>query len=442
MKIKTIKKLVPVLIWILVFSFSVTVILATDNADSGNNASQSAVAGFYRSRDWMYKVSIYVGKSDTTKPSGSIKDFHLVGQPIFIAPTTLSIPANRNVYASPYNKMQYLSGKKLSVFLLGNQNIHNFSGVPAIPIINKGHINAVKQYFGDTESLIALLDEIAKVRGTTKEALLTANAYTIGGNARHLSAEEILPVKGADGKYKNLVPYLVVYEPVAIGYLTDGKTALAFTATEYAIAQKDGLMNFFTKSLGKVSTAPQLMWGLTHRDLPNSIFLEESWLGLPARAEVANRKATSQWTKSLIDSVSDTIIKGSGIGMRFLNAASQIPNSGLTSSGSGKVVVYKTGKEVITSVKVSSEASTNRIDRFHPNSPAEVVFTINGVKKTHKVIMPDGGEQYAWVKWRTPDTPGKVHVSINLPSGMVFSEGSGANHRFLIYDIVDVETSN
>lgn len=47
-----------------------------------------------------------------------------------------------------------------------------------------------------------------------------------------------------NGQYQNEVPWLVVYEPVVKTYLKERTTVLAFTATEYAMAQKLGYFNF------------------------------------------------------------------------------------------------------------------------------------------------------------------------------------------------------
>ena len=405
------------------FFLSVSV-FAKDNADSGSDGSQKAVAGYYRSRDWMYKVSVYVGKSNQAELS-MLLDFHLVGQPIFLAPTSLNVPTNFNIYCSPYNKMQYFHNN-LSLSLLEKDDIARHEDVPAIPIINKGSITAVKRYFGDTNTLINILDNIAKAQGTTKEALLTANTYIIGGNPVKLTAAELLPVKNEAGVYQNKVPYVIVYEPIAIGYLVDGKTALAFTATEYAIAQRKGFMNFFNRALG--GDNPQLMWGLTHRDLPNSIFLEESWLGIPARKEIKNRKRTSEWTKEIIDSVSDTIIAAGGIGMRYLNTGSV---GGGNKRNAGETV-YRINTEVITAVDVSAPATSNRIDKFNPNNPGYVTFMMSGQTKRDMVVLPDGGTQTAWVKWTTPPAPGRVTIRMEASGGLLLPGGSSVREMTVV----------
>ncbi len=89
--------------------------------------------------------------------------------------------------------------------------------------------------------------------------------------------EDILPSKGEDGRYQNLVPWVIIYEPVTIAHLRDGKTRIAFTATEYAIAQKTGMFNFFYSG-----NNAQWIANMTHANLPNSLVLEQDWFGFKA----------------------------------------------------------------------------------------------------------------------------------------------------------------
>ncbi len=103
-------------------------------------------------------------------------------------------------------------------------------------------------------------------------------------------------------------PSLWEVKPNSSGY----RQPIAFTATEYALSQKLGYFNWFWGDTG------QYVAGMTHSDLPNSIVLEESWVGIPV-------------TNPLQDGVhwsDDRIISGGGIGMRMLeaNGADVIPN--------------------------------------------------------------------------------------------------------------------
>lgn len=424
------KKLLSIgLILCLLFSLSgnLTAEENKDNADSGKDSSQKAVMGFYRKRDCMYKVSLYIAKK---KPAaiGVLADFHLVGEPIILARRDFKAEAGYELFCSASNKMQYLAGKKLNVTRLKSNQIHFHKDVPAIPIINGGNLAAVKSYFGDIETLLFLLDDIADEQGITKaELLMRYPYYDKAGKIEALTAGQLLPAKeGVTGKYKNERSFVIVYEPIAVGYLTDKKTALAFTATEYAMCQKLGKngINFFNRALG--GDNPQLMWGLTHRDLPNSIFLEEGWMGVTSRSEIKNRKATAEWTKALIEQVSDKIIAGSGIGMRYLKAEGH-DTTKLTLENpllSYDEATYRTNTEVIISVPVKTKASSSRIDLLNPDNIGTVTFTIGGEEKVHSVIMPDGGSQLAWIKWKTPLTPGTVSITVETSPGLYFEDDS------------------
>jgi hypothetical protein len=122
--------------------------------------------------------------------------------------------------------------------------------------------------------LNAFIDAFALQKGTTREGLVSNMTFTIEGESKRLPPEEVLPIK-KDGIYQNKVPWVIIYEPVIISYLKDRTTILAFTATEYALAQKLGYFNFKSGPDGQYISA------MTHSDLPNSIVLEESWFGYP-----------------------------------------------------------------------------------------------------------------------------------------------------------------
>ena len=99
------KKLLSIgLILCLLFSLSgnLTAEENKDNADSGKDSSQKAVMGFYRKRDCMYKVSLYIAKK---KPAaiGVLADFHLVGEPIILARRDFKAEAGYELFCSASN---------------------------------------------------------------------------------------------------------------------------------------------------------------------------------------------------------------------------------------------------------------------------------------------------------------------------------------------------
>lgn len=157
----------------LTFLFSIS-IFADDNVDTGEGGARPAIVAKYRTAEWLYKGSIYVGLSD--------------------------------------------------------------NAVPRIPITHDGNLNNnVKSFFGDTGTLLKQINKIAETYGTGKENLASNITFNIGEATGKFLPEDILPFKNPEtGKYQNLVPWVIIYEPVIIAHLRDEQTRIAFTATEYA----------------------------------------------------------------------------------------------------------------------------------------------------------------------------------------------------------------
>lgn len=394
--------------FIICMLFLTVTVFAIDNADSGNGNTHNALKGkgFYRSSEYMYKVSIYVGLTDNTDMNDNINDFGLIGnESIYIKPNTFTLP--NNTYGTPYNKMDYVQGTSLSSIKI---NDYLVDAPPPIPITNGDNLNSVKSYFGDTSTLNYMIDNIAEKQGTSREGLIRNITFTIDDKTGFYAPEEILPVK-INGQYQNKVAWLIVYEPVIITYTKPNskgyRQPIAFTATEYALSQKLGYFNWFWGNTG------QYVAGMTHSDLPNSIVLEDSWIGIPV-------------TKPLADSVywsDDRIINGGGIGMRMLEPKGNDVEENNTTYD----YTYRVNTDVITSIIVKAangditpdtrytETDTRRSDYTNPDDgKAYVTITANGKSTTMPVIMPNGDSQYAWLKWRTPSEPCEVTVKVNI----------------------------
>lgn len=413
---------------LLICFFLATVsIYAEDNADSGNGNTNNALKGkgFYRGSEYMYKVSIYVGLSDDTDMNGNISSFKRLGdQSTYLKPTTFTLP--KNTYGTPNNKIDYIQGVSLSPITINEVITGN---VPPIPITNGGNINSVKSYFGDTRTLIGIIDDIAEKKGTTREGLVQNIQFTINGKTALYPSEEILPVK-INGQYQNKVAWLIVYEPVIITYTKPNnkgyRQPIAFTATEYALSQKLGYFNWFWGETG------QFVAGMTHSDLPNSIVLEESWVGIPV-------------TKPLKDGVhwnDDRIISGGGIGMRMLeaNGVDVVPNDTTYD------YTYRINTDVITSVVVEAtngditpdtrhkEIDTRKSAYTNPSDgKAYVTITASGQSTTTLIVIPEGNSQYAWLKWRTPPESCEVTVSVNITgNSSARLKGGGRSKSFKV----------
>lgn len=170
--------------------------------------------------------------------------------------------------------------------------------------------------------------------------------------------------------------YKILLEPMA--YFTYGGIIYAMTATEAALMNQKTSNNLRSK-----------MASLTSQNLPLAMFLETADLGFPAWSGGTSGKQSDQ-----------NIIAALGLGIiRFSEPDPEpAPESDVT---------YRCDTEVITSVTVSSGSQKT------PDSPAYVRFTINGRTYTHSnIYIPEDGSQLAWVKWRTPSTPGNVTITI------------------------------
>lgn len=420
------KTLNRIIVMLVVISFMVSPFsaFADDNADTGSGDTTNALKnkGFYRGSEFMYKVSVYVGLSDLADKNSNLgTDWRMIGtKSVYVKPSSFSIPSG--VFYGLSSKVDYVKGSPL----IANNYPNIITDNPApIPITNGGNINSVKSYFGDTATLNNFIDGFASQNGTTREGLVSNINFTINGETKKYPANEILPVK-VDGKYQNKVPWVIIYEPVIISYLKDRTTILAFTATEYALAQKLGYFNFRSGSDG------QYISGMTHSDLPNSIFLEESWFGYPV-------------TSALPDNVYwslDRIISGGGWGMRMLkaNAVNVVVNDTTYD------YEYRVDTDVITSVRIYASEDITPDNRHESEeayknpekNTASITITANGYSKSTEVVIPSGGSELVWLKWHTPPTPGMVEINVSVSGNSAAKIDGTSRSAKLIGNVVDL----
>lgn len=405
------------LAFIYILTSSISSFAGDDNADTGKGTTKPAVVGKYRSSEWMYKVSVYVGLSDKADTDTPIGGYKLIGEPIY---WRASFPMPSNVIYTENNKIQYLNGASLTGTYEPLEIIDN--NVPRIPVTHQGNLNNVKSFFGDTYTLEKQLDKIASAYGTTKEGLVSGIDFTIANQTGKFLPEDILPSKNPEtGRYQNLVPWVIIYEPVAIAHLRDGQTRIAFTATEYAIAQKTGLFDFFYSSKNA-----QWIANMTHANLPNSIVLEEDWFGFKAYKPLGNNV---KWSDN-------RIIAGGGWGMRILRPGERHPEDPPEEEDPpGKNITlrnidigdYRTDTDVVTSFWVESDYEIN------PDNPGYVDFYIDGKRVAiQEFVLPEGGSQVVWVKWHTPKDPTTVIVEAKASQGRV--QGM-STQKFRIVDL-------
>ena len=420
-------KNVFLLVLIGVLFLNCTAVYAEDNADSGTGDTGSALAdkGYYRGSEYMYKVSVYVGLSDQADQNTNLaSEWKMIGtKPVYVKPSNFTMPSG--VFYGSDNKVNYQLGSALTP---NGGPMITTDNPPPIPITNGGNINSVKSYFGDTATLNYFIDAFATQKRTTREGLVESIVFNINGELKNYPAEEILPIK-VDGEYQNKVPWLIVYEPVIISYLKDGTTVLAFTATEYALAQKLGYFNFRGGSDG------QYISGMTHSDLPNSVFLEESWFGFPV-------------TSALPDNVYwelDRIIAGGGWGMRLLKANAD----NVVENDTEYDYEYRVDTDVITSVRIYADEDITPDNRHESeatyNNPvdntATITMTANGYTSSTEVVIPAGGSELVWLKWHTPSVPGDVTIQVNVSGNSAAKIDGTSRSATLTGKVVDLSLS-
>lgn len=284
-----------------------------DNATSGDGNTNDAAKGYawYSSRQYLWKVTLYVGKRDyLTTQYNLISAFHRIGT-VVMKKNDWTVPTGTKFGSG--TKVDYYSGASLT--LDTSPYIISDSNCPSVPIAcDTGNIETVKAYFGSTGTVSTVLSGIAADKGTTKEAMLSELSFTIGGRTR----------TGWDFSYlnpnatTNRVPWVIVYEPMILMNLKDKETKLALTATEFALCQLNGWYDWsYNNGEGQGVSA------LTSRHLPTSVQLEESWFGYPVYAVTDD---TQTWNY-------EDVVKGGGWGMRWMDVAIREPQAPLMDFG-------------------------------------------------------------------------------------------------------------
>lgn len=247
--------------------------------------------------------------------------------------TTTTQPVNVKSFVRR-NKLQYLSGANLALNV--NQYLFNIApaGFPNVVSSNaSSNIAAVKSYFTDK----------GRVQAIAKDAKIT---------------------------YDNLVSgkFTILIEPIA--YFKYDGSDYAMTATEAALYDRlvDGDLR-------------RAMGNLTHQNLPLSMFLEVSELGVPA------------WGGGSGIISDDNIIKYLGVGT---------VNFGEEDTPSPPIVEtydyeYRADTDVITAVTISTSNEIN------PDHPGWARFGLPTGAITKEYVIPKNESQLVWVKWHTPN---------------------------------------
>lgn len=134
------------------------------------------------------------------------------------------------------------------------------------------------------------------------------------------------------------------------------------------------------------------MTSLTHKNLPLSMFLEFSDLGISA------------WGGSTTGTQNNSdIINTLGVGIVWFD---EIPPEGEIEAPD---VEYRVDTDVITTVTLRTDTDLT------PDNPASVTFSILGISyRVNNIVIPAGDSQKVWVKWHTPSTPQTVTITVSV----------------------------
>lgn len=177
------------------------------------------------------------------------------------------------------------------------------------------------------------------------------------------------------GRYKLLI------EPIA--YFTHNSQYYCMTATEAALYDQ--------LSGGALR---RTMTSLTHKNLPLSIFLEYSDLGISA------------WGGSTTGKQSNAdIISSLGVGIVWFTEIPPQPEGDIEAPD----VEYRVDTDVITAVTLTTNTDLT------PDNPASVTFHIMGTTyRVRDIVIPAGDSQVVWVKWHTPSTPQTITITVSV----------------------------
>ena len=244
------------------------------------------------------------------------------------------------------NKLQYLGGAGLSLQSGAAYScIRPTQSMPTI-VSSKGqsNIEAIKRYFCSEYACMM----VAQAAGVDYERMIA-------------------------GEYKLLI------EPIA--YFTHNGQYYCMTATEAGLYDQMSGGN-----LRKTMTS------LTHKNLPLSMFLEFSDLGISA------------WTGSTTGKQNNSdIISTLGVGIVWFDEA---PPEGEIEAPD---VEYRVDTDVITAVTLRTDQDLT------PDNPASVTFHILGTTyRVNDIVIPAGDSQVVWIKWHTPSTPQTVTITVSV----------------------------
>jgi len=223
-------------------------------------------------------------------------------------------------------------------------------------------------------------------------------------------ADWVLAQLGSDIDEVRAGGYLLAVEPIA--YFRYNDLDYAMTATEVALYDKM-----------KGGDVRNKLGPLTHKNLPLSVFLEDSeFIGNPAQID--------PWTGSRTATVTDdNIINYLGIG--FIHYVEQEKTTGEA------LFSYPTDTWVVTPFRlcnlIPAAGSWANGKNITSKNPASAVITVKGTPyNISNIYIPSGSEQLVWMKWKTPSTPQELPIIATATKGLFYNEqNTGVSDRYV-----------
>lgn len=453
---------------LLIMIFPIGACAMEDNSSSVPGNPTYTNDAFYYSDQYMWKVSLFVAKSDTVylkDGEGVTMDkFYRIGDDaVYVTPVNNwanwmagKRPASQitNIFYSKDNKvdtLQELNSKGGDVNQLSNVSLTDISGinifrdpnVPKVPQLNDGDVNdngvivkspdmvgniaEVKKYFNDDDYAYMLLNYYANKSGKSPEDYMKSMTFTINGETRDgWNPSGLIPHvardTGNDGTISenttSQLQWLVVYEPVSIVYVKDTGAAgeayygYALTATDFAVMQVKHQMDW------RYDETRWTAWAGQQPDAwkPND---QRQHVSRLAFLLMGNSLITEKdWyglekSKGYIDQnaaipnnrwKSDDQIKYGGWGMARLKAPVAAKNEPMDQT-------YRSDTDVIYSCPIYSNKQAG--DGGDPDM-LTVTYTINGESFTDKVVAPMNSEAISYFKWHTPKVDTETSYDLKI----------------------------
>jgi uncharacterized repeat protein (TIGR02543 family) len=447
------------------------VVHAEDNSSTVPGNPTYTEDAFYYSDQYMWKVSLFVAKSDTVnKDTSQMNDFYQIGnQAIYLNPvknmsqwTGGARPSSiSGLFFSKENKVNTLlelQSKEGDVNAIdpiqittGN-NVNMITGVPNLPYVPQlsdgdiydngvidslkvGNITTVANYFNSLDTINTILNFYAGKQGVSRGELAQGFEFTIDGETRTgWNPEGILPDALNDNP-TNQVEWLLVYEPVSIVYVKDtahpgSYYGYALSATDFAVSQIKHQMDWrydetrWTDWSGQQPDAwksnedRQHVSRLAFLLMGNSVITTSSWYGLESGVGVDQNAAIpfNRW-------FSDQEVRYGGWGMtRWIKP---------TEYEKPRDNDYRPNTDVILNTPVYANINAT------PGSELTVTYKINGdVIGTDALVAPIKTESYSYLKWHTPDVDTVTSYDLEMvispyPQGTINCGGNEYTHRVL-----------